>query len=77
MRVIARRPLYGKVNSFLLLAAQRLQAEVISIISHSLAFCVVGLLPVARRSLREAPFKRPDEAGSMPISYVVGNFLYA
>ena len=43
----------------------------------SLAFCVVALFPVAGRSLCKASFKCSDEAGSMPISYVVGNFFHA
>jgi len=43
----------------------------------SLAFCVVALFPVAGRSLGKASFKCSDEAGSMPISHVVGNFFHA
>ena len=57
-------------------AAKRPQEKKVSLTGLSLAFCVVTLFSVSRRSLCEAPFKCPDEAGSMPIANAVGNLFH-
>ena len=73
--VIARRDVYRLFLS--IFAAWRLQEEVISIFGLSLAFRVVVLFTVARRSLSKASFKCSDETGSVRISNGVCNFFHA
>src|SRR5207244_13456390 len=49
-------------------AAKKPQEKKVSLTGLSLAFCVITLFSVSRRSLSDAQFKCPAEAGSMAIA---------